>query len=252
MSVAFSPDGKSVLSGGLDRVVRLWDVESGRVVREFRGHTESIFSVAFSPDGRLAYSTSGGVYDQGKWRDGTDAAVRVWDVVTGHEVRKLDGHKGVVWCVSVSPDGLLVLTCGRDKNVILWDAANGKGIRRLVGHTASVGCVAFLPGGRRALSSALDRTIRLWDLESGQEIHRFRGNSDGLAWVAVSPDGTRMLSADMTGYEWRLWDLESHALVHRIKLGNTNPTRGSFTPDSRHAVWAGADGAVRLFELPPR
>jgi WD40 repeat protein len=250
ISVAFSPDGRFALSGGLDAVLRLWDVETGRVVREFRGHTEQIFSVAFSPDGRLAYSTSGGVYKDGRWQDGTDSAVRVWDVATGREVRKLEGHKGIVWGVAVSRDGRGVLTCGRDQNVILWDAAKGAEIRRLRGHTASVGCVAFLPDGRRAVSSALDRTIRMWDLDSGQETSTFRGNTDGLAWVAVSPDGKRMLSSDFTGYELRLWDLESRGLVHRITRGNTNPTRGSFTPDGRHAVWAGLDGAVRMYELP--
>ena len=92
-SVAFSPDGRRALSGGDDKVVRLWDLESGDLIREFRGHTEWVFSVAFSPDGRLAYSTSGGFFGAG-WQDGTDSAIRVWDVETGQEVRKLEGHKG--------------------------------------------------------------------------------------------------------------------------------------------------------------
>ena len=82
------------------------------LIREFHGHTEWVFSVAFSPDGRLAYSTSGGFMRDG-WRDGTDSAIRVWDVETGQEVRKLEGHKGIVWSVAVSPDGRHVLSGGR-------------------------------------------------------------------------------------------------------------------------------------------
>jgi WD40 repeat protein/tRNA A-37 threonylcarbamoyl transferase component Bud32 len=248
--LAIAPDGWRALSGGLDGVLRLWDIDLGSMISKFEGHTEAVFSVAFSPDGHDAYSTSGGKYVDRQWRDGNDSAVRVWDVASGRELRKLDGHKGIVWCVAVSPDGRRVLTCGRDQNVILWDAASGAEIRRFSGHTASVGCVAFLPDGSRAVSSALDRTIRLWDLESGREIHCFRGSSDGLAWLAVSPDGRSMLSADLLGYELRLWDVESRKLVHRTKWANVSPTRGSFTPDGRHAVWGGIDGAVRMYELP--
>ncbi len=105
-AVAISPDGRRALSGGADKVVRLWDLESGDPIHEFRGHTEWVFSVAFSPDGRRAYSTSGGSSDNG-WRDGTDSAIRVWDVETARQVGKLEGHKGIVWRVAISPDGRL-------------------------------------------------------------------------------------------------------------------------------------------------
>ena len=152
--VAFAPDGRRALSGGADKVVRLWDLESGDLIRELKGHTEWVFSVAFSPDGRRAYSTSGGFMSD-IWHDGTDSAIRVWDVETGQEVRKLEGHKGIVWGVAVSPDGRHVLSGGSDRTSILWDAESGNEIRRFRGHTDAVLCVAFLPGGRRAVSSGL-------------------------------------------------------------------------------------------------
>ena len=193
------------------------------MIREFNGHTEPIFSVAFSPDGQFAYSTSGGGYADGKWHDGPDSVIRIWNVATGQETGTLEGHKGIVWGVAVSPDGRRLLSCGRDRTLILWDAATGALIRRFKGHTASIGCVAFLPDGRRAVSSSLDSTIRLWDLETGDEIHSFRGTSDGLAWVAVSPDGSKLLSADLLGYELKLWDVESRKSLHRVKWGNLEP-----------------------------
>ena len=146
-SVAISPDGRRAISGGADTVVRLWDLESGDTIREFRGHTDWVFRVAFSPDGRQAYSASGGFHDHG-WQDGSDSAIRVWDVETGKEVRKLEGHKGIVWSVAVSPDGRRVLSGGHDMTSILWDAGTGAEIRRFRGHTDGVWCVAFLPDGR--------------------------------------------------------------------------------------------------------
>jgi WD40 repeat protein len=246
ISVAFAPDGRRALSGD-GAVVRLWDLESGQTIHEFHGHTECVFSVAFSPDGRLGYSTSGFLNNLRQL--GTDSPIRVWDLETGQEVRKLEGHEGNVWSVAVSRDGRHVLSGGNDMTSILWDAKTGAEIRRFRGHTDGVQCVAFLPDGRRAVSCSWDRTIRLWDVETSQEIHCFRGHLAEVTWVAVSPDGSRLLSCEHNGPDLRLWDVEARKEVHRINWGNVNPTRGSFTPDGRHAVWAGTDGVIRMYRL---
>jgi WD40 repeat protein len=251
-SVAISPDGRRALSGSEDAVLRLWDLESGDVIREFRGHTGWIFSTAFSPDGRLAYSASGGRYNGSPvWQELPDSAIRVWDVETGREVRRLEGHRGLVWCVRVSPDGRRVLTGGSDGVAIVWDAETGTEVRRLHGHTDKVDSVAFLPDGRRAVSCSWDKTVRLWDPESGSELHAFTGHAREVTWVAVSPDGRLMLSSDYQGHDLRLWDLEGRKLIQRVDWGNVSPTRGCFTPDGLNAVWAGTDGVVRMYQLQP-
>jgi WD40 repeat protein len=245
LTTAISRDGRRALSAGQDKIVRLWDIDSGKLVRELKGHTEWVFSVAFSRDGKRAYSTSGGT---DPWTDGSDSAVRVWDLETGKEIRKLEGHKGRVFGVAVSPDGKRLLSSG-DTSVILWDSESGKEVRRFRGHTALMSNVAFLPDGRRAVSASFDRTIRLWDLESGQELCRFIGHPREVTWVAVSPDGRRLLSSDYNGHELRFWDVEGRTLIRRIGLGGAAPTRGSFSPDGRCAVWGASDGIVRVYEL---
>jgi WD40 repeat protein len=244
-SVAISPDGRRGVSGGKDTVVRLWDLESGNLLREFRGHTEPIWSLAFSPDGRLAYSTSGGDERQ---QDGRDSAIRVWDIETGREIRRLEGHRGLVWSVAVSPDGRRVLSGGNDAAPILWDAETGSEMHRF--RTNRVGSVAFLPDGRRAVTGG-ELTIHLLDLERGQELHCFRGIANDVTGLAVSPDGSRLLSSSWNGRELLLWDLDARKLVDRLDYGNFNPTRGCFTPDGLHAVWTGSDGVVRLYQLQP-
>jgi WD40 repeat protein/S1-C subfamily serine protease len=245
ISALFSPDGRRALTAGEDKVIRLWDLQMGQVLREFKGHQEWVFSLAFSPDGRLAYSTSGG---PDLWHDGSDSAVRVWDVESGREVRKLEGHKGRVLSVAVSPDGGQVLT-GGDTSLILWDASNGKIIRRFDGHTGLLARVSFLPDGKHVVSGSFDKTIRLWDLNTGKEIHRFAGHPHEVTWFAVSPDGRHLLSSDYGAHELRLWDLNTREPIARIDLGKIAPTRGSFSPDGRHAVWPGTEGSLFVYEL---
>jgi WD40 repeat protein/S1-C subfamily serine protease len=245
ISAIFSPDGRRALAAGEDKVIRLWDLSTGQLIREFKGHPEWVFSLAFSPDRRLAYSTSGG---PDLWTDGKDSAVRVWDVETGREVRRLEGHKGRVLSVDVSSDGRRVLT-GGDTSVILWDAGTGKVLRRFEGHTGLISRVSFLPDGQRAVSSSFDRSIRLWDLSTGKQIHRFDGHPREVTWFAVSPDGRRLLSSDYNGHELRLWDLDKREPTDRVDLGSIAPTRGSFSPDGRFAVWPGTAGSLVVYRL---
>jgi len=106
-SVAFSPDGSLALSGGADGVVRIWTLESKDPIHEFRGHVDNVMSVAFSPDGRRAYS-AGGLLPG--FEDGTDFAVRIWDLESGQQLRPLEGHKGSVFASGKLEKG------GRDSN----------------------------------------------------------------------------------------------------------------------------------------
>ncbi len=247
MSALFSPDGGRALAAGEDKIIRLWDLKDGHLIREFKGHDEWVFSLAFSPDGRIVYSTSGG---PDAWRDGKDSAVRAWDVETGRELRKLEGHKGRVMSVDVSPDGRQVLS-GGDTRVILWDASNGNVIRRFEGHNGLVSRVSFLPDGKRVLSSSFDKTIRLWDLTTGKEIHSFTGHTNEVLWFAVSSDGRHLLSSDFGAHELRLWDLNSREQIDQVDLGKISPTRGSISSDNRFAVWPGTEGSLFVFELSP-
>jgi WD40 repeat protein len=159
MSASFSPDGKRFLScsyaePGDAGNVRLWEVDSGKELRRFRGEAEDvIYSVAFSPDGRHALTNGGPGF-----------TLRLWDVETGEEVRRFSGHTDWPTQVAFSPDGRRALSGSRDNTVRLWDVASGQELGRFPGHTNTVNGVTFSPDGLRALSGSTDGTLRLWRL----------------------------------------------------------------------------------------
>jgi WD40 repeat protein len=145
MSVAFSPDGKTLAAASRDMTVKVWDVATARR-STLSGHTHAVYSVAFSPDGKTLASASG------------DKTVRLWDLATNKERAILKGHTELVMSVAFSPDGNILASASYDKSVKLWDVATGKERVTLKGTQA----VAFSPDGRMLASAGA--SIDVWDI----------------------------------------------------------------------------------------
>jgi WD40 repeat protein len=210
-------------------------------IRRFDLLEACVLAVAFSPDGRLALSSTGD--DQG-----AEFTIHVWEVKTGKEIRSLEGHSGKVWGAVFSPDGKRILSCSQDRTLRVWDVETGKELKSLEGHPEGVLTVAISPDGKRALSGGWDQTVRLWDLESGKELKVLEGHTHHVRRVAFSPDGKRALSG---GWDKavRLWDLETGATLKTLE-GHTDIVHGvAFLPDGRRAVSCAFDGTIRLWDL---
>ncbi|MBT4865890.1 MAG: protein kinase [Planctomycetaceae bacterium] len=190
-SVAFSPDGKRIVSGGNDKTVRVWDTLTGKEVRTLSGHTQWVSSVAFSPDGKRIVS-------------GSIDGIRLWNSSTGQEIRTLRKVGGAVNSVEFSSDGKWIVSGhgwsdGAVSQMKLWDAATGGNTKTLVGHSHLITAVAFSPDGKWIVSGSADKTIKLWDAETGQNTKTLVGHSDYITRVAFSPDGKSIVSGSLDG-----------------------------------------------------
>jgi hypothetical protein len=152
---AFSPDGQSLATVGDDKIVRIWEVATGRLVRTMAGHTATIYTLAYSEDGRQLAT------------GGSDMTVRLWDLTNGKLLRTLSGHTDYVYAVAFSPDGRILASGSRDNQIRLWDPASGQLAHTIVVDPAvkdwdAVWSLAFSPDGAQFASASSDKLIRLW------------------------------------------------------------------------------------------
>ena len=146
-SVAFSPDGKRIVSGSRDKTVKVWDAATGQELLSLKGHTGEVSSVAFSPDGKRIVSGS------------EDQTVKVWDAATGQEAPLPQGpHQTGSTAWRSARDGKRIVSGSWDKTVKVWDAATGQELLSLKGHTGLVSSVAFSPDGKRIVSAEVRST----------------------------------------------------------------------------------------------
>lgn len=158
-SVCFSPDGKLLATGAEDKLIRIWDLATKRIIKILRGHEQDIYSLEFFPDGNRLVSGSG------------DRTVRIWDLRSLQCSLTLLIEDGVT-TVAVSPDGLLIAAGSLDRTVRVWDSTTGFLVERLDsgnengnGHEDSVYSVVFSANGKQLVSGCLDATVKLWNLE---------------------------------------------------------------------------------------
>jgi hypothetical protein len=232
-AAAFSPDSRYIVTVG-GNGARLWDMKTGKE------------QISFSPNGAVAsanFSLDGHWIVTGSW----DNSAKIWDVESGHDVRKLVGHRGYVNAASFSPDGKWVLTASDDRTARLWDTKTGEVVRDFVGHKDRVTAAVFSPDGDHVLTASADKTARLWDPRTGRLLHEFKGHIWAVSSVAFSADGERIItgSADNTAI---VWNVESGAQIATL-AGHTAPiTSVAFAPDGQRVLTGSQDNTAKLWD----
>jgi WD40 repeat protein len=243
-AIAYSPDGKILASGGRDNVIRLFDAATGQEMRRLTGHKPRSYSpsadikspldtlvnatgeggvnsVAFSPDGKVLAS--------GGWDD----SVRLWEVATGKELRRIDAHKAMVGRVIFSPDGKVLASRGAlDGTVKLWDPLTGTQLHKFVG-LSNVNpwrfnhdmALAISPDSKTLAATARNSLV-FYDIASGAEVKRFPAHVYGIT-LAYSPDGLLLASGGVDPgkdvYSLRIWDVATGKELRKCTLPKNEP-----------------------------
>jgi len=241
--VAFSPNGKTVISGGRDGTLRVWDARTGAVLHTLtqQGDRELVCSGAVSPDGQTIVSGSWGL------------RVRVWDANTGTESNTphaLQGHEGDVRSMNVSPDGRTIVSGSHDSTVRVWDAQTGAALHTLQGQEGvAVHSVAVSPDGNTIVSGNGKGVVRVWDVHTGAELHTLQGEQgQAVSSVAVSPDGKVIVSGSREGAV-RVWDAQTGAALHTLKGHEESVSSVAVSLDGKIIVSGSFDRTVRVWDL---
>ncbi len=268
-SVSFSPDGLTLASGGNDRYVRIWDIETGRLLRSLRGHTQVVREVKYSPDGLLLASAS------------EDRTIRLWNPQTGEHLRLLFTRYDHAVCnISFSPDGLMLARAGHNKDIKIWEVTTGTELMTLLGkdqydHNWSV-CAAFSPDGIHLVTGSDVGKIKLYEvLPSGEEKLAIDGHwrdeeddeetenrgfyvdeHGGFQrpmeyWIGAltfTPDGSTMISASRD-CSIKFWDMPTLQERRTLK-GHSEWVRNLIvTQDGKVLISASDDGTVKMWDI---
>lgn len=286
--VALTPDGRQVLSASSDHTVKVWDLETGVLVRTLRGHSSDVHGVAVSSSGRWAVSVAGNASSP----DG-DPSLRTWDLESGATLGTSTDAPDCLTCVALSPDDRTIIagTGSHDPfrpsraSVVLMDAPTLRPLPSLSGHTEVVNAVTFTRDGRTAVSgagrslhlgegadpelveilkrlmpgvpssaslvdTAPDCTVRSWDPSSGRQLQVMGGQTEPVRGLAALPDPQQVVSCG-TGSALHIWDVVTGTEVATI---NTQPESGrtwclAVTPDGTRCIGGSDTGRIQVLDL---
>jgi WD40 repeat protein len=183
-TLALSPDGKKLAAGGCDRLVRVWDLASGKLEHAIENHADWVLGVAFTPDGKGLATAS------------RDKTAKVWDLAAKESLLTFPDHQDYVYAVAILADGKTGISIGVDKNVRTWQATDaakaiGKQVKVLGAHGGAIFRLAYWNDAKNPLlaTGGADNTVKLWNPVSGAALKTLAGFTDSVYSVALSPDG---------------------------------------------------------------
>jgi len=202
--VEFSPDNTLIATGSWDSSIKLWDSQTGTLLRTLYGHLFPVFDIAFSADGKYIASCS------------KDKSIIIWDVQTGKTIHTLTKHSSWVQSISFDHTGKYLVSAGWDSNVYLWNVATGQFIRSFIGHTEYVVSTAFSRDSKIMATGSGDNSIKLWNVSSGSELRTLLGHTNAIWGLDFSHDNKQLISGSQDG-TIKKWEVETGLMLFDIK-----------------------------------
>ena len=271
-SLAVTPDGKKIISKGED-TIRVWDIEIlelhvmnsqdqtitpskinhdnknlrstiskifkiennvNKKTFSYRRDTNRTFQFMITPDNEKRFSLS------------NKGTIKIWDIESGKELRRLKGHNDFVNCIAVTPDSKKLISGFNDGTIKIWDIESGKELRRLKGHNYRVTSLTVTPDGKKLISGFNDGTIKIWDLDTNK-MYSIKINHYAVTSLAVTPDNTKLISESYDNI--KIWDIESGKEMHAIKGYNGLLCSLVVTPDGKKLISGFNDGTIKIWDI---
>ncbi len=230
-SVAFSPDGQTLISGSEDSTLKVWDLKTGSQVQTLTDHSGWISSVAIAPDGQTLASGS------------KDSTINLWNLRTGALLRTLRGHLWPVLAIAISPDGQTLVSGSEDNTIKLWNLKTGQLLKTLAGYTAPFSAVEISSDGWLLAAGSADNTIRIWELHTGRLLHVLRGHSGSVNSVAISSNSA-LLASSSADKTVKIWNLYAGQLLHTLEGHADEVHTVAFSPDGQILVSGSEDRKI--------
>jgi len=241
MSIDLHPKENLMVTGGMDKVIKLWDLARGTEIRSMIGHTATLNRVLFTRDGTRVLSCS------------NDGSIRFWETSSGKEIDKLEWRLGQdklidTYCIALTPNGRVLAVGGKSAEIRRYDMISRTFLPSLIGHADSVVCLEFDPEGEVLVSGSFDGNLKTWDTATGIDRHTIQAHQGRLSALTLSPDGKTVATG---GFDKtiRLWRTADGQLLHTLVGSEANLYALRFSPDGRYLLSGSANNPILIWNV---
>lgn len=236
--IAFSPDGKLIAAATKNTTPRVWEIESGKLIAELRGHQKPVYSIAYSHDGTNIYTS------------GDDAVIMIWDAATGKRIAKIFGHDDKVHSISFSPNGKNFITASNDKSLRKWSTEFGSEFTDLRGRNR-VNNFAFdlSKEGNFIAMNGPDSSLSIWDAHKGKLVNIIDGIDENMINAASFNYDASLVAVCNWNKSVNIYKTDSGELYRELTGSNAGSGKILFSPDGKTVAIISAEKAIVLWEV---